>query len=408
MATFLTRALELDPMQPPPPLPAVSPSPRVVIGTENWLYYATTVEQGTPPQDCIPESYLDRALLEIEKAKKVVTDSGRSFVYTVVPNKAAIYPDYAPDWGGSCAEANSNLLRAALATAGDSARIELWTPFLGASDRLYFKHDTHWNVAGSTRGSELIAAKAAPGVWSQLDLVASPASRQGDLAGLIGVDWVIDYYDLTPTLPGVTPTVTVESATIAGRPLVTYASPGNPQLSPLSTVVIHDSFGLFFRNKLGPLFEDVAFLPTYSHPITDAARSYVTSSDQIVFETTERNVLRDFIGTGTAGHLAAAMADDFAQTPVAFNRDGSDVVFDVPSGSSGDLRYLIVETDVVNTVVIDDIDAVAIGPDEGAWPNEITPDATRYGFEVMAATGQMVVPLGPAVTVTAAFVITIE
>ncbi|MDJ0496802.1 MAG: hypothetical protein QNJ89_03165 [Acidimicrobiia bacterium] len=402
MATFLTRALDLTPLDPPDPLPAESPNDLVTIGTSNWLYFTETVEQA-----CVPQSAYDRALAEIAKAKEVVSRSGRSFVYAVVPNKAAIYSDDVPGWDGSCAEANSDRLRQSLASAADPARIELWDPFLASSDRLYFKHDTHWNGTGQALGSELIAAAAAPGVWDQLDLVSSPASRQGDLAGLINVEWVIDYNDVTPTLSGVDPVVTVEPITIVGRPLVTYASPSRPELSSSPTAIIHDSFGLFFRNKLGPLFEDATFLPTFSHPIPDAARPLVSGSEQVVFEIAERNVLRDFIGTGTAGHLAAAFADDFAQTPVTYDRDGSLVSFDVPGGDPGDLRYLIVTLDTASTVVLHDLYDVIIDPSEGAWPNEITPDASRYGFEVMDTTGPTVIPLPESITVTEAFVITI-
>ena len=402
MATFLTRALDLTPLDPPDPLPATSPNELVVIGTNNWLYFTETVEQ-----DCVAQSAYDRALLEIDKAKTVVTASGRDFVYTVVPNKAVVYSDDVPGWDGSCAEANSERLRQSLTAAADPARVELWDPFLTATDRLYFKHDTHWNGSGQALGSELIAAQAAPGVWDQLDLVSSPASRQGDLADLIDVEWVIDYDDATPTLSGVDPVVTVEPIAIAGRPVVTYASPSRPELSSAPTTIIHDSFGLFFRNKLGPLFVDATFLPTFSHPIPDAARPLVSGSEQIVFEIAERNVLRDFIGTGTAGHLAAALADDFTQTPVTYVRNGDVVEFDVPLGGLGDLNYLIVETSVGSTVIIDDLNAIAIAPDEGAWPNEIRPAATRYGFEVMDLSGPTVVSLPESVTVTGAFVITI-
>jgi hypothetical protein len=408
MATFLTRALNLTPLDPPDPLPTDSPSELVVIGSQNWLYLAETVEQGDPLSDCVPQSAYNRALSEIDKATEIVTESGRQFIYAVVPNKAVVYNEYLPGWDGSCAEANSNRLRQSMTADADLNRIELWDQFLASPDQLYFKHDTHWNEAGRLTGSELIAASIAPGVWDQLDLVASPASRQGDLADLINVEWVIEYDDYTPTLTGVDPVITVESITISGRPLVSYASPSNPQLSSVSTAIIHDSFGLFFRSKLGPLFEDVTFFPMFSHPIPDAARPLVTGSEQIVFEIAERNVLRDFIGTGTAGHLAAALAEDFTQTPVTFTRDGQDVVFDVPTGNPTDLRYLIVEASATSTVVVDDLYDTDIGPTEGAWPNEITPGASRYGFEVMDTTGPTVVSLPQSVTVTGAFVITIE
>ncbi len=295
MASFLTRALNLTPIPPPPPLPDESPSDLVVIGTENWLYFSETVDQS-----CQTANVFDRAVAEAAKAKAVVEASGRTFVYSIAPNKSSIYSGTVPVnvRNESCAEENSDQLRAAFATAADPARVELWDVFDADSRQLHFKHDTHWNGDGALLGSEHIATLAAPGVWSGMDMVPTPAARQGDLADLIGVPWVVTYGDPVPTLTGVAPTVTVESASIAGRPLVSYDSPSNPGLSSIPTAVIHDSYGLFFRNKLGPIFEDVTFVPNFSHPITDDARPFVESSDQIVLEVVERNALRDFIGTG--------------------------------------------------------------------------------------------------------------
>jgi hypothetical protein len=303
-------------------------------------------------------------------------------------------------------------LQEALDAAADPNRVDLWAPFTKATDRIYWKHDTHWNVAGALLGSELLADRAAPGVWDQLDLVASPAARQGDLAGLIGVDWEIEYDEQTPTLTGVSPDVEVlSSITIAGRPLVTYTSPSSPVLSDSNTAIIHDSFGMFFRNKLGPLFEAATFLPTFSHPVADDAVPYLTSAEQIVVEVVERNVLHDFIGTGTAGMLAAVLADDFAQTPVVHSRHGEAVDFTIPASPAGALRYLVVDLDtsgLASSVFIGDSDDVDIASTDGAWPDELTKATSRYGFEIMVPSGSMQIPLPSSVTVTDAYLIVVE
>ncbi len=405
MASFLARALDLDPITPPPPLPAVSPNAAVVIGLDSWLYLAETLDQ-----TCNAATVYDRLIVEIENTREVVEASGRDFVYTVPPNKATIYPDTVPagTWAASCADENSAALYSALNAAGHPDYADLLVPFQAATEQLYYKHDTHWNVNGTVFGSELISDWVATGVWDQADLVASSASRAGDLAGLVGVNWIIDYEELTPTFAGVTTTDTVESETIAGRPLVSYTGTPGMGLSAQPTAIIHDSMGLFFRNKLGPLFEQAAFVPNFSHPITDAARPFVVDSEQIVLEVVERNVLRDFIGAGTAGHLAAALADDFAQTSVSFTRVGQEVDFTIPAGDPTDLRYLIVVTDAASTVIIDDLNDVGIDLSVGAWPNEITPDASRYGFEIVVSGGSMQLPLPTSVDVTDAFVVVIE
>ncbi len=318
MASFLTRALNLTPIPPPPPLPDVSPS---AAGRHRDRELALLQRDRRP---VVP----DRQRLRPGRCRGRQGE-GRCRGIRSLRSSTPSLPTRAASTAGRSRPAigtdrvrsrTPTELRAAFATAADPARVELWDVFDADSRQLHFKHDTHWNGDGALLGSEHIATLAAPGVWSGMDMVPTPAARQGDLADLIGVPWVVTYGDPVPTLPGVTPTVTVESASIAGRPLVSYDSPSNPGLSSVPTAVIHDSYGLFFRNKLGPLFEDVTFVPNFSHPITDDARPFVESSDQIVLEVVERNALRDFIGTGTAGHLAATLADDFAQTPVTYNR----------------------------------------------------------------------------------------
>ncbi|MGD2052144.1 MAG: S-layer homology domain-containing protein, partial [Acidimicrobiia bacterium] len=71
MASFLSRGLHLDPIVPPPPLPAVSPSTYVHIGTDNWLYLRDTIDEA-----CFPTSVYDRVAEELAKVEAVVTASG--------------------------------------------------------------------------------------------------------------------------------------------------------------------------------------------------------------------------------------------------------------------------------------------------------------------------------------------
>jgi hypothetical protein len=403
MATFLARALHLHTITPLPPLPADVPGDLVVIGAHNWLYFAETLDQ-----ICHDADVYARLVAEIEKAHRIVTATNREFVYAIPPNKVVVYPDTAPGFDGSCAESNSDLLQAALTAAAHQYRVDLWDPFAAASAQLYWKHDTHWNVDGALLGSELIASKAAPGVWDELGLVSSPASRQGDLATLIGVDWLLQYDEQTPTLAGVTPSVDVSTVTISNRPLVTYTSPSDPVLPDDVTVVIHDSFGMFFRNKLGPLFEKVTFIPTFSHPLPDVAAGRVEESNQVVIEVVERNVLRDFLGAGMAGALAASLSDSFAHTAAVHQRIGESVTFTIPAAAGAELRYLIVELDtsgLSDSIFIGDPNDFESG---NPWPDEIAPGASLYGFETLVDSGPMQLPLPSSVTVSAAYVVVVE
>jgi hypothetical protein len=406
MATFLTRALNLTPLQPPPPLPDVSPSPLVVIGADNWLYISYSTDQ-----ECYPASVFNRVAAELSKVKAVVEASGRSLVYVVAPNKAGIYSETVPasEWDGSCADLNAQALRATLDAAADPSRVDLWTPFeqMASQRQIYHKHDTHWNAEGALIASEEIGRVAAPGVWDRLDLLASPASRQGDLATLIDVEWVIEYTDLTTKLSGVTPDVVDEGVVTAGSPVFTYNSPGHPELEPRPTVMLQDSFGLFAQSKLGPLFERATFI-TNPFPLPDDVRALMTAGEQIVFESVERNFAYFLIGGGTAGHLVSVFADDFDQVGVTFNRIGDEVEFALPPADPSALRYLVVDVDVAETVGLHRIVRVDIPESEGAWPDRLLPETSRYGFEIVGAPSTLRLPLPASVDVNSAFVVTVE
>ncbi len=95
---------------------------------------------------------------------------------------------------------------------------------------------------------------------------------------------------------------------------------------------------------------------------------------------------------------------------MTFNRIGNEVSFTLPPAGSSSLRYLVVEVNATSTVILSSFDDVDIPAGEPAWPNEITADASRYGFEVMESlvVGNVLpLPLPTSVSVTSAYVIVV-
>jgi hypothetical protein len=404
MATFLTRGLGLTPIDPPDRLPDVSTSPLVIYGSDNWLYFSRTIEQ-----DCLSAVAFERAAEEVAKASEIVTTTGRDFVATIAPNKVTIYPEYAPDWSGSCASDNTEMLQTHLAASAGPDFVSLWRVLeMSADDGLYPKNDTHWNSAGALLAAEGIADLAAPGVWAGMSTRTSISERNGDLADILGVEWPFVDTVYTTVRTGVTSTVTDEGLDIAGRPVVRYVSPGGSGLSPATTVMIHDSMAYPLRTGLGPLFEDITFLPTFENEIPDAALPYLASADRILVERVERSAVSQWVGAGMAGRLAAAFADEFAQTSVTYSRSADNVQFTLPAPAGDALRYLVVGVDVDATYSIRLSSSLELEPDEGAWPDRLVPDTTRYGFELIGGPTTIDLPIPAAVTITEAFVITIQ
>jgi hypothetical protein len=344
------------------------------------------------------------------KTAGIVEASGRSYTWFIPPNKVTIHPDTMPTWDGSCAQQNSARLRAALTASNDPERIELWDPMIAASadHMLYPKNDTHWKSAGALIAAERIAERAAPGVWDMAEIDANVEPDRGDLAAFMGIEWPSSDTIFRTALTGVTPTITNEGVTIEDRPVVGYSTAAGHGASTLETVTLHDSTTYALRNQIGPLFEHIVFVPSAEDEIPDDALPYLVDSEQIIVGIVERNVLGHWNRSGFAGSMAAALADDFPHTAATWNPVADGVTFDLPAPAGDSLRYLVLGLDSDTTVTIDTRTSAQLAPDEGAWPDRVVPGTTRYGFELMDGAATLTLPIPSSVTITEAFVITID
>ena len=171
-----------------------SPSPKVHIGTEGWLYYYRTLHDYRKV-DCDPrESRRMRWIArQIHELEKIVEGSGRDFVFIVAPDKPTVYPEYFGEERppSSCNKNHYDLLLEAFEEYPVENFVRVDTLLSGAKSvqQVYYKTDTHWNLNGSRIAGESILKHLAPTEWPhyapEVKMTTQPYS--GDLSRMMAL-----------------------------------------------------------------------------------------------------------------------------------------------------------------------------------------------------------------------------
>ena len=121
---------------------------KVILGKDGWLYYKSTLDdyQG---QNLLSDRALWSAAHCLALMQEYAQEQDVSFLFTVAPNKNALYPEYMPD---RClrtdAPGNSERLYDALRQEGVPFA-DLKAAFLAEDRVLYHRLDSHWNNLGA-------------------------------------------------------------------------------------------------------------------------------------------------------------------------------------------------------------------------------------------------------------------
>lgn len=164
-----------------------SPSEKVVIGKNDWLFYEETVA------DYKGNNYFSDKELEIikknlEEAKNYFSSKGIEFLVFIGPNKNAIYPEQMPDYYDEKPLSRTDLLVQYLHDTTDVKVIYPKENLVSVKNEnselyLYYHLDTHWNFAGG-----YIGAKA---LLNELGVCLPPLSTlEVEYSGFSGVDLV--------------------------------------------------------------------------------------------------------------------------------------------------------------------------------------------------------------------------
>ena len=172
----------------------VSPSPKVVLGKDGWLFDRDTVQYYAAPP-LAPEA-LEKWRSFLEERQSFVAAKGHPFVLVFAPLPSTIYPEYLPEAiRHEPRESRLDQLIAHLRAHSSLPIVDLRESLRAGKDteQLYQRTDTHWNELGAYRGYVQIMDSLAAR-WPELQPVPRTAfdvqehqAPGGDIARMLGL-----------------------------------------------------------------------------------------------------------------------------------------------------------------------------------------------------------------------------
>lgn len=121
----------------------------VVTGTDDWLYYASTLDDylGRSP---LSDAEIRGIVHNLDIIRRYSEARGAQFLFTVAPNKNTLYPEHMPYYyrAADTATYNRDRLNAALSDSG-IGYLNLFDVFRSQDEVLYLRRDSHWNNKGA-------------------------------------------------------------------------------------------------------------------------------------------------------------------------------------------------------------------------------------------------------------------
>lgn len=125
----------------------VSASDQVVVGKDDWLYYAGTLNDYFG-ENLMSERGLSNAVFNLGLMQQYIEGKGSKFVLTIAPNKNSVYSEYMPTNYVKADENNYSRMVPLLEEAGIHY-VELSEMFQASKEPLYLQGDSHWNNKGA-------------------------------------------------------------------------------------------------------------------------------------------------------------------------------------------------------------------------------------------------------------------
>ena len=149
-----------------------SPSSRVYIGKDGWLYgyvsLKTYIKSG-----CEHRKQIRNLAKGLQKLEKALASNGQKFIFVVTPNKTTIYPEYVNLDQRSptgCDKSDYDLLLEAFEEFPIKGFVRLDSLFMKAKSKglqLYDKTESHWNLTGGRIAMEAIRRHISPDNWKR-------------------------------------------------------------------------------------------------------------------------------------------------------------------------------------------------------------------------------------------------
>jgi hypothetical protein len=293
----------------------VSPVRTIMIGRDGWYYWLG--EDGRSldrfHRTTLPFADADIAALvaELERRRAFLAARGIGFVVVAVPEKYTIYPEHLPAWLRRGERTPLDRAVDAIVRAGRIRFVDLREPLAQAKarDRVYYRTDSHWNLAGASVGYGEIMRAVTAELPPDKRRAVVPAPRPpydpardrfaGDLVHMLAIPGRVQEEDFVP-FGKLAATANERCAQRVDRggtrqpPRQDYActDASRPRL-----LMLHDSMGLPMIPLVAENFSHAVFVTTQE---LDPALLDEVAPDVVIQEFVERG-----LGAPAATPLAA-------------------------------------------------------------------------------------------------------
>lgn len=279
--------------------------PRVIQGTDGWLYFGGDIAGACNPRLSIPE-----VMSRLNRLAAAVDRSGRRFVFTVAPDKSTVVPEHLPATylGKDCATARKAKFWSALSSNPPTGYFDM-RRFIEVRQHgrgaLYWKTDSHWGEQISAQYAYRLATHVDPTAFRS-DSIQVPCSGNtthlGDLGVILGKPRTDTMLGCSLKIGG-SGLIRLHSPVVPGPGMPAFGSvPSRASTDYGAEVGVHeidtptlllgDSFSSAARPYLLPLFGNLTLLHNQTAGLSpQRVADAMVKSRVVAFEIVERTII---------------------------------------------------------------------------------------------------------------------
>lgn len=258
-----------------------SPVRTAMIGRDGWYFWlgedARALDRHHRGRVPFTDAQVQALVDELARRRAYLAARGVGFVVVAVPEKYSIYPEHLPPWVVRAPRTPLDRTIDAIGRDGSVCFVDLRGPLAQgkASERLYFRTDSHWNLAGATIGyaaimaaiqAELPPAKRRPAVSAPRPPYDPARDRYaGDLVQMMAIARFVTEEDFVPLSK-----LLADASRRCARPVAVKVAPGAPPREDYACadtslprlLMLHDSMAIPLVPLLAENFARSVFVNT--------------------------------------------------------------------------------------------------------------------------------------------------
>jgi len=252
---------------------------QVILGSNDWLYYASTLDDY---RGCgMNETELTSAARNLSMMQEYAQSCGADFIFTIAPNKNSLYPENMPSYIPFAHEKGNSAQIEPLLRDHGLSYCDLFSPFLADEEVLYYHTDSHWTDRGAALAADTILASFGKKANYYHSEFTEESQHLGDLYAML--------------YPTGSRTETAYSYAKGFR-FVTEANPNGGNAMRIDTtnekadgtlLCWRDSFGISLYPYLAESFKEAHFSRESSYNLTEITK---LQADHVLIELVERNI----------------------------------------------------------------------------------------------------------------------